>query len=118
MLEIVELPKIYDPRGSLTVAEEGTHIPFHIGKVEWIKLDSKEHTHSDISGVNLNDDYPLMLVALAGQISIQVSCKEITLACPDQALVCKEKCVIRISSHSEDALLLKITHHTPIPNTK
>ena len=114
MIEIVELPKIYDPRGSLTVAEEGIHIPFSIDKVEWIKLNSKEHTDYDISGENLisgenqNGDYPMMFVALAGQVTIQASNKPFTLSCPHQALVCKEKCVIRISNHSEDALLLKI----------
>lgn len=114
MIEIVELPKIYDPRGSLTVAEEGIHIPFTIEKVEWIKLNSKEHSVYDISeenltsGENQNGDFPIMLVALSGQITIQASNKPYTLTCPHQALVCKEKCAIRIGRHSEDALLLKI----------
>lgn len=118
MIEIVDLPKIYDPRGSLTVAEEGIHIPFHIGKTEWIKLDSHVHHSNDTTEELLNGEYPLMLVALAGQITIQASSMKITLSCPYQALVCKEKCFIRISSHSENALLLKITHHLPNPNTK
>jgi len=34
--EIIELPKIFDPRGSLTVVEQTIHIPFVIKKTEWI----------------------------------------------------------------------------------
>ncbi len=32
---IIQLPKIFDPRGNLTVAEEQKNIPFHIKHVEW-----------------------------------------------------------------------------------
>ena len=33
---VLELPKIADPRGSLTVVEGGKHIPFDIGRVYWV----------------------------------------------------------------------------------
>ena len=33
--EIILLPKIFDPRGSLTVTEEMKNIPFHIHRVEY-----------------------------------------------------------------------------------
>lgn len=33
--EILSLPKIYDPRGSLTFVEEMRHIPFEIQRVYW-----------------------------------------------------------------------------------
>lgn len=32
---IIKLPKIFDPRGSLTVVEENIHIPFSIQKISW-----------------------------------------------------------------------------------
>lgn len=34
--QIVELPKIFDPRGNLTFIEEQNHIPFDIKRVYWI----------------------------------------------------------------------------------
>ena len=32
---IITLPKIFDPRGNLTVAEGETHIPFAIARTYW-----------------------------------------------------------------------------------
>ena len=33
--EILELPKIYDPRGNLTVAEQMRNVPFEVKRVYW-----------------------------------------------------------------------------------
>lgn len=33
---IIELPKHFDPRGSLTVSEEVINVPFHIANTEWL----------------------------------------------------------------------------------
>ena len=33
--EIIELPKIYDPRGNLTVAEQIKNVPFEVKRVYW-----------------------------------------------------------------------------------
>ncbi len=33
--QIIDLPKIFDPRGNLTVAEEFQHVPFKISRVYW-----------------------------------------------------------------------------------
>ena len=33
--EIIELPKIMDPRGNLTVAEQQKNIPFEVRRVYW-----------------------------------------------------------------------------------
>ena len=35
MGEILELPKIYDPRGNLTVAEQMKNVPFEVKRVYW-----------------------------------------------------------------------------------
>ena len=32
---LIELPKIVDPRGNLTVAEQMKHVPFDIARVYW-----------------------------------------------------------------------------------
>jgi len=34
--QIIELPKIVDPRGNLTFIEGGNHIPFEISRVYWV----------------------------------------------------------------------------------
>lgn len=34
--KIIELPKHYDPRGSLTVSEELINVPFKIASTEWL----------------------------------------------------------------------------------
>lgn len=36
MLKIINLPKILDDRGNLSVIEEDTHVPFKIIRVYWI----------------------------------------------------------------------------------
>ncbi|MDD2602688.1 MAG: FdtA/QdtA family cupin domain-containing protein [Prevotella sp.] len=42
--EIIELPKIIDPRGNLTVAEQGQQVPFDISRVYWVyDVPSGEH---------------------------------------------------------------------------
>lgn len=34
--KLIELPKITDPRGNLTVAEEWAHVPFEIKRAYWV----------------------------------------------------------------------------------
>ena len=107
-IEIIELPKIYDPRGSLTVAEENTHIPFDIKRMEWIHLDAiQPETPMELG------ESPVMLIALAGEITIQVidnqpSARTITLNHPNQALILEEGCRSRITHSTKHSLLLTI----------
>lgn len=107
-IEIIELPKIYDPRGSLTVAEENTHIPFDIKRMEWIHLGAIQPE----TPIELGES-PVMLIALAGEITIQVidnqpSARTITLNHPNQALILKEGCRSRITHSTKHSLLLTI----------
>lgn len=127
-IEIIELPKIYDPRGCLTVAEERSHIPFDIKKVEWnhigaIQLDAP---------IELGES-PMMLIALAGEITIQVidedlsiefnkssmlntksfecnlpSARTLTLNRPNQALILREGSRSRVIHSTKHSLLLTI----------
>ena len=127
-IEIIELPKIYDPRGCLTVAEESSHIPFEIKKVEWKHIGI---IHSD-APMELEHG-SMMLIALAGEITIQVidedlplefnkssmlntksfecnlpSARTLTLNRPNQALILKEGCRSRIIHSNRQSLLLTI----------
>lgn len=105
-IEIIELPKIYDPRGCLTVAEESSHIPFKINKVEWNHIGAIQ---SD-APIELGES-PMMLIALAGEITIQVideDARTITLNRPNQALILREGYRSRIIHSTKQSLLLTI----------
>lgn len=120
-IEIIELPRIYDPRGSLSVAEENTHIPFEIKKVEWKHIGAIQPD----APIELGES-PMMLIALAGEITIlvtddalsleyiksieftQSSARTITLNRPNQALVLKAGCRSRITHSTRQSLLLTI----------
>lgn len=103
-IEIIELPKIYDPRGCLTVAEENTHIPFEIKKVEWKHIGI---IHSD-APMELEHG-SMMLIALAGEITIQIMEEgTLRLTRPNQALILREACKSSIIDSTEHSLLLTI----------
>ena len=127
-IEIIELPKIYDPRGCLTVAEESSHIPFKINKVEWNHIGAIQPD----APIELGES-PMMLIALAGEITIQVidedlslefnkssmlktksfecnlpSARTITLNRPNQALILGEDCKSSIIDSTKHSLLLTI----------
>ena len=120
-IEFIELPRIYDPRGSLSVTEENTHIPFEIKKVEWKHIGAIQPD----APIELGES-PMMLIALAGEITIQVTnddlsleyiksidftqseARTIILNRPNQALVLKEGCRSRITHSTKHSLLLTI----------
>ena len=103
-IEIIELPKIYDPRGCLTVAEESSHIPFEIKKVEWKHIGI---IHSD-APMEL-EHCSMMLIALAGEtIQVMEEARTITLNRPNQALILREGCRSRITHSTRQSLLLTI----------
>lgn len=105
-IEIIELPRIYDPRGSLSVAEENTHIPFDIKKVEWKHIGIIQPD----APIELGES-PMMLIALAGEITIQVideDARTITLNRPNQALILRAGCRSRITHSTKQSLLLTI----------
>lgn len=104
-IEIIELPRIYDPRGSLSVAEERSHIPFDIKKVEWNHIGAIQPD----APIELGES-PMMLIALAGEITIQVmeEARTLRLTRPNQALILREACKSSIIDSTEHSLLLTI----------
>ena len=127
-IEIIELPKIYDPRGCLTVAEESSHIPFEIKKVEWKHIGIIQPDAPIELGEN-----PMMLIALAGEITIQVTDEDLSLEFnkssmlntksieftqseartfrltrPNQALILGKDCKSSIIDSTKHSLLLTI----------
>lgn len=103
-IEIIELPKIYDPRGCLTVAEESSHIPFKINKVEWKHIGAIQPD----APIELGE-CSMMLIALAGEITIQIMEEgTLRLTRPNQALILREACKSSIIDSTEHSLLLTI----------
>ena len=103
-IEIIELPKIYDPRGCLTVAEENSHIPFEIKKVEWKHIGI---IHSD-APMEL-EHCSMMLIALAGEITIEIMEEgTLKLTRPNQALILGKDCKSSIIDSTKHSLLLTI----------
>ena len=104
-IEIIELPRIYDPRGSLSVAEERSHIPFDIKKVEWNHIGAIQPD----APIELGES-PMMLIALAGEITIQVmeEARTLRLTRPNQALILGKDCKSSIIDSTKQSLLLTI----------
>ena len=104
-IEIIELPRIYDPRGSLSVAEERSHIPFDIKKVEWNHIGAIQPD----APIELGES-PMMLIALAGEITIQVmeEARTLRLTRPNQALILGKDCKSSITHSTRQSLLLTI----------
>ncbi len=66
---LIDLPKIYDPRGSLTVAEENIHAPFELGTVEW----EYEMAAGEDCPAERYAQGKMMIVALSGSFDITTS---------------------------------------------
>ena len=66
MNKIIELPKIIDPRGNLTVAESMKNVPFDIKRVYWVyDVPGGEHR-----GGHAHKQCKEMLVAVSGSFTV------------------------------------------------
>lgn len=83
---IINLPRIHDPRGNLTVVQNNEHIPFAIRRAYWIYdvpagSERGGHSHLDMSQ---------LLVALSGSLNVNLcdgySWRTFTLNRPFQGL--------------------------------
>ena len=67
--QIINLPKINDPRGNLTFIEEGSHIPFDIKRVYWIY----DVPGGQIRGGHAFKDQKEIIVALSGSLDVTIN---------------------------------------------
>lgn len=67
--QIVQLPKIEDPRGNLTFAEQQTHIPFDIHRVYWIY----DVPGGQIRGGHAFKEQQEFIIALSGSFDILIN---------------------------------------------
>lgn len=104
--KIIELPKHFDPRGSLTVAEETRNVPFHINNVEW--------KYGMTAGASLapltTKDTKTLIVPLSGSFNVRVTdgtCKaDYFLNLPNKALFMSEGIGWKITDCSNGTLIL------------
>jgi len=66
--ELVDLPKIDDPRGNLTFIEEERHIPFNIRRVYWIY----DVPGGQTRGGHAFREQQEMIVALSGSFDVVI----------------------------------------------
>lgn len=66
MNKIIDLPKIFDPRGNLTVVERENHVPFDIKRVYWVyDVPGGEHR-----GGHAHKECKELLVAVSGSFTV------------------------------------------------
>lgn len=66
--EIINLPKIEDPRGNLSFLEEGNHIPFTIERVYWIY----DVPGGQVRGGHAFKKQQELIIALSGSFDVVV----------------------------------------------
>lgn len=66
MNKIIDLPKIIDPRGNLTVAEGENHIPFAIKRTYWVY----DVPAGESRGGHAHKECKAFLVAISGSFSV------------------------------------------------
>lgn len=100
--DIITLQQIKDPRGNLTVAEELIHVPFSIGRIEWL------HPFG-YTPLRLPPSAKMMVAALAGEITLETKdSSPIRLCRSDQGFVMRQKAECCIREASEDSVVLLI----------
>ncbi|NTV05217.1 MAG: WxcM-like domain-containing protein [Chlorobiaceae bacterium] len=67
--ELINLPKIDDPRGNLTFIEEENHIPFQIKRVYWIY----DVPGGETRGGHAFREQQELIVALSGSFDVEVN---------------------------------------------
>ena len=64
--EIIELPKIYDPRGNLTVAEQMKSVPFEVKRVYW----TYDVPSGESRGGHAHKECMEFIIAVSGAFSV------------------------------------------------
>lgn len=66
---IITLPKIFDPRGSLTFAEGDVHVPFEIARVYWIY----DVPAGEVRGSHSHHKAQELIIATSGSFNVHLS---------------------------------------------
>lgn len=115
---IITLPKIFDPRGSLTVAEEMIHVPFEMQDIEWwygLPMNGRDDRHLSLAYQNAQS----VIVAISGSFTVHVFDGEdhqsFHLNHPRQALYINKGVWHEIGNYSNGCVILTLSD---TPNDK
>ncbi|MDE6556201.1 MAG: FdtA/QdtA family cupin domain-containing protein [Duncaniella sp.] len=104
----ITLPRIYDPRGSLTVVEEQNQIPFDIARVYWIY----DVPGGEERGAHSHRKLQQLMMAVSGSLDIEVTdgftTKVFTLNKPFEGLYLPPGIWRRMFNFSSGSCLLSI----------
>ena len=65
---IVSLPKIFDPRGNLTVAEGMTNVPYDVKRVYWVY----DVPAGESRGGHAHKECRELIIAVSGSFSVTI----------------------------------------------
>ena len=108
--QIIELPKNFDPRGNLTVVEQGINIPFDMKTISW----KYKMSHDKLFSSENHTDHYLFLVALHGTFCIRLFQDDATestlsLSNPHQGIIISPDTSYQITSVQEDTVILELS---------
>lgn len=66
--DIINLPKIFDPRGNLTVAEGGSNVPFNVARVYWVY----DVPSGECRGGHAHKHCRELIIAVSGSFSVTI----------------------------------------------
>ena len=107
--DIIELPKNFDPRGSLTVVEENITIPFDIKSISW-KYKMKNHEEFPVA---TDANHHKLFVALHGSFHVILvdngMKRAYLLDNPHQGLILYPDSKVSIKTRQEGSVLLELS---------
>lgn len=65
---LIDLPRIFDPRGNLTVAEGGMHVPFSVARVYWVY----DVPSGESRGGHAHKHCREMIIAVSGSFTVTI----------------------------------------------
>lgn len=66
--DIINLPKIFDPRGNLTVAEGRSNVPFNVARVYWVY----DVPSGECRGGHAHKHCRELIIAVSGSFSVTI----------------------------------------------
>lgn len=108
--QIIELPKHYDPRGSLTVSEELINAPFKIASTQWLYgMSAGAHLSCDANAKTF-------ITPLSGSFTIKISDGkeklEFFLNQPNKALYIDKGIWAEITDCANGTVILRLSDKT------